>query len=231
MSRPMVMDAESVRAILDLRKTQARRVIRPQPEVFSYAFGTKMMVWKGRDGCTPQYLVGKCPYGNPSDNFWVQETWRVASRRFDPSQVRIEYRATCDLVSTDSQDYTQYWSNWIDVDDQYAMQFRLTNDRKTGKWRSPMHMFKWASRITLEITDVSVEQLQEIEYADILEEGIEEPDWLSNIDSWFLEEDVMEEIFVEYWDNLNTKRGFVWDTNPYVWVVKFVLPMEGENGS
>jgi len=65
-------------------------------------------------------------------------------------------------------------------------------------------MPRWASRITLEITNIKVERVQDIPDGDVQKEGVDE--------GW-----------IHLWDSINAKRGFGWDVNPWIWVVEFKL--------
>jgi hypothetical protein len=80
------------------------------------------------------------------------------------------------------------------------------------KWRPSIHMPRWASRITLEVTGVRVERVQEITALDIEREGAITQATEIN--------DVLP-IWVKLWDSINAKRGFGWAVNPFVWVVEF----------
>ena len=85
-----------------------------------------------------------------------------------------------------------------------------------GPWRSPIHMPRWASRITLEVTDVRVERVQDIGEEDAKAEGVDWEVWEHGG-----EPIPPTSLFHELWDSINAKRGYGWDANPWVWVVSF----------
>lgn len=80
--RPILFSGPMVRALLDGRKTQTRRVVKPQPvDPFD---GAQL-----RTAVSAYALAGPCPYGEPGDRLWVRETWAKAGEQGD----RVEYRA------------------------------------------------------------------------------------------------------------------------------------------
>lgn len=95
------------------------------------------------------------------------------------------------------------------------------------KWKPSIHMPRGLSRITLEITEVRVERLQEISEDDALAEGITWPDrdgqqYRPPIDTTGISTlRIAAERFSELWDSINAKRGHGWDTNPWVWIISF----------
>lgn len=143
---PIPFSTEMVRAILDGRKTQTRRVIKPQPTYEGAStFGGDITIgfycyWKTHKVSNIQHLVEYYPYGQVGDRLWVRESYGYL---IDNS---IAYRANC--------------NDW-----------HLKN-KYTIKWKPSIFMPRWASRIDLEIIDVRVERVQEITYEDIIAEGM-----------------------------------------------------------
>jgi hypothetical protein len=158
--RPILFSAAMVRAILSTTKTQTRRVLKqatgPSLSVgmSDDDSGVAELSWLWGDG--PGYDVNEtikrvpCPYGQPGDRLWVREAWRVealinnlAPREMVLSGASIVYEA---------DNKPQPWQ---------------------GKLRPSMFMPRAASRITLEVTGVRVQRLQEISEADAIAEGCE----------------------------------------------------------
>lgn len=131
--RPIIFSAPMVRAILEGRKTQTRRILKPQPAKVNMV---GLRYDDGKLECEGQRLP--CV---PGDRLWVREMWR-AEARFDKMPLRTE--PTGAVVSYEA-DYNQE-----------------PNDGCRGRLRSSIHMPRWASRITLEVKAVSVQRLQEI---------------------------------------------------------------------
>ena len=198
---PIIMSAESVRAILNNAKTQTRRVTvqPPPPDCGKILVGeyhpTKIdkhgEAYPGKPifgACSEDGKWGvKCPYGKPGDHLWVRETW---------------WQPPADEIFP-----VQYDADTDDASRQNAKRDLLP----LGWQRRPsIYMPRWASRITLEITDIRVERLQDITEDDAIAEGVK-PHW----------KDEARDIFAELWDSLNAKRGYGWDTNPLVWVVEY----------
>ena len=188
--RPIIFTTEMVKAILEGRKTQTRRAIEPQPKYDERYIGGWCL--EGRRSITPIEIFNKglmqgcCPYGQVGDRLWVRETWQTTEL-----QDCVLYKA----------DYTK--------DDLQAEQCDF------GKWRPSIHMFRQDSRITLEITDIRVERLQEIKATDALKEGV-------GLNKPYIHADLkVLADFTELWDSLNAQRGYSWDLNPWVWVISF----------
>jgi hypothetical protein len=180
--RPIIFSAPMVQAILDGRKTQTRRIVKPQPDecwwpIQNRTAGCSDAVFQSEAGLGRREVHRiRCPYGSPGDRLWVRETWR-------PSQVegKAWYAATC-------------------------------GDGLHGRWRPSIHMPRWASRLTLEITGVRVERVQEISEADAYAEGIA---------PWTSPEQTFSPVvrYHELWDSINGPGS--WASNPWVWVLSF----------
>lgn len=211
--RPILFSGEMVQAILDGHKVQTRRVVRT-PMAFR-AFYTQ----QGRDprslhdaardaridhetgdawflvsGDHGWYGPVRCPYGQQGSRLWVRETWREsgAMQRGDGAIPR-EHPGIGEVI--------------------YAA------DRgTTGPWRPSIYMPRWASRITLEVTDVRVERVQQISESDARAEGAP----LGRILGYgVVGEKSHREGFIDLWDGINARRGLGWEENPWVWAVGF----------
>lgn len=204
--RPILFSAPMVRAILDGRKTVTRRVVTRrvwEPEEKRHVIARPFM----------NYTVGlieqdiPCPYGAPGDRLWVRETWApfVRGDGGDGWVELLTYRAD-DAEVPIPAGKSEWWRHQT-KDGDY-------------RWRPSIHMPRWAARITLEVTEVSVERLQEITREDAIAEGC--PGW-GQFDHHTLEYDCEypEEEFRSLWDSINAARGYGWDANPWVWRIAF----------
>ena len=187
---PILFSGLMVRAIRDGRKTQMRRVVKLTEKQ------RRAINAQSREDYREQPAVLKySPYGLPGDLLWVRETWQqTRPRRRDGERfiLRTPGKGLGDV--------------------HYAADAERD---EPPKWRPSIHMPRWASRITLEVTEVRVERVQEISAEDAIAEGFTEGDVPSHRD-W-----VPQRLFSRCWDSINEKRGYGWDANPWVWVVTF----------
>ena len=209
--KPILFSGEMIRAILDGRKTQTRRVIKDKTFYFGdFAVQLQRMSKNDMSLVTGNDFI-KCPYGQVGDFLWVRETWAcIGAEHVKPSKIApgysVNYKADNDP------------ENW-----------------RVEKWRPSIFMPRWASRITLKITNVRVERVQDISQDDAKAEGIAR-NWLGADCPPEYENEWMNytpndeegfpcysptESFQTLWDSINEKRGFGWDVNPWVWVVEF----------
>ena len=220
---PIIFNGEMVRAVLDGRKTQTRRVINPQPALrdIKYGAGTygSVTYLNGKPGNLWWHYGDRCEwrdeavmrqsmastysrYGVPGDRLWVRETWGIGTRPdpFEGWYDGLEYRA--DEAYLDDVDLLPCYRTDFPED--------FDDDKWRGQWRPSVHMPRWASRITLEVTDVHVERVQDISTKDVRAEGIQSDTYAG-------------QAFMELWDSIYAKRGYGWDVNPWVWVIEFKL--------
>ena len=223
---PILFSAPMVKAILEGRKSMTRRVMKPQPIAINEPTGNKDTIYTSGffvGEPTPKYMLAKCPYGQPGDRLWVRETCADVNTESGPA---ILYRAdnhyrfcTDDAYPVEYERYPKCQFTMWGGD--------LLRGEPEHHWRTPIFMPRWASRITLEITNVRVERLQEMPWMDALKEGVEDDprnkggsmsfkDYLKNI-FYFASP---KESFRTLWDSINGKK-YPWSSNPWVWVVGF----------
>lgn len=190
--RPILFSGDMVRAILDGRKTQTRRVVKPQPKNKIYHLEPFGGITFNPGMWTDNEMFYQSKYGISGDRLWVREAWRVA-RIYNDRPPR---------------DVPSGASIWYESEGDAPYYF------DDGRYRHARFMPRWASRILLEITDVRVERVQEITRADAIAEGCVQR---HDNGGWFSPE--VE--FVELWDSINAAIGFGWDANPWVWVISF----------
>jgi hypothetical protein len=210
--RPILFSAPMVRAILAGQKTQTRRVLRDQDPIDLGAFvhgahlSRRPVFDKVANAVIGHRLAAvHCPYGVPGDRLWVREAHAFSVDdpeglhwRDDPSNWDVIYRA-------DEQQPSGGWRN-------------SEGEVIPAPWRPSIHMPRWASRITLEITGVRVERLQDISDDDARQEGVAE--WARGALSPQGQREICrQEGFEMLWKQINGAES--WDANPWVWVVEF----------
>ncbi|RVH05067.1 hypothetical protein CN217_26565 [Sinorhizobium meliloti] len=203
--RPILFSGPMVRALLDGRKTQTRRMLKPQPDDIL-------------EGQIPRQL--RTAIG---DRLWVKETWRPHGWHSDC--VEIAYAAQRGLVGW-SEQHAQ-----IRYPDGDRNGFKYYAPEGPDFWRPSLFMPRWASRLTLIVTDVRVERLQNISGDDAIAEGAEiDPNyrtpcldgvvypmvkvapgaWMSPV-AWYH----------RLWDQINGPKA--WEANPWVAVYTFTV--------
>ena len=201
--RPIIFSGPMVRAILKGLKTQTRRPIKPQHNVSDYR----------KIGVPEIGVKHRCPYGKPGEFLWVRETWADTHGKNGPM---ISYRAGGDRFLVD-ESYPVDYSRYPNCD--FAMWWGdLRRGGLGNKWRPSIHMPRWASRITLQITAVQPARLQTITREEAIKEGIP-----AGAHGWHDDGSIMDErdLFAALWDSIYAKRGYGWDVNPGVWVIEF----------
>lgn len=210
-------------AIQDGSKTQTRRVLRTQPlgtpssvEVRG-TIGRWHAIYSGWEVACGKYHEWKCPYGKVGDRLWVRETWDFRPMSGECAKHRIA------IIGYKADGATKA----VEVP-------REANPTVHSKWRSPRFMPKWAARIWLEITGISVERVQDISEEDAIAEGVHRKHLDDLGQTW----KTYRRGFESLWDSLNAKRGYPWSEeelpegmktgngrmlygNPWVWKIEF----------
>jgi hypothetical protein len=192
---PILMNGEMVRAILDGTKTQTRRPMRLQPIKHF--------------GCSEDIRRIETPWGlyyyddidfetyRPSyevgDWLWVRETWTI-----DPNDLGYPEEIARDFVAYKADAPAGFDAHW--------------------GWVPSIHMPRWASRITLEVTEVRAQRIQEISENDAMSEGMWNG-YTATVTPG--EEDWHRRLFFDLWDSLYAKRGLGFDSNCWVWAYTF----------
>ena len=200
----MIFNGELVRAILDGRKTQTRRIIKPQPVM--YEPGQSIHVSDMINDAL------RCPFGQVGNRIWVREAFQGP---LVSEELLEEYRAYPEKF--ENPEYCEYAA-----DGGPRPEYCDLDDNLRHGWRPSIHMPRWASRLTLGITGVRVERLRDLSEDDAKSEGITPPSggvlpgWEYRIN------------FRDLWMSIYGADN--WEANPWVWVIEFkVVPNVQDN--
>jgi len=208
--RPILFSAPMVRAILEGRKTQTRRIVKPQqPRATQPLDAPYEFELTERNGdvmlyTLEQFVASKCPYGAPGDRLWVRETHAFGPIVEDPD---------------DWRDNPDDWETFYRADGDERDWQNHDGEPVRAPWRPSIFMPRWASRITLEVTGVRVERLRDITPEDVESEGIGEEDTNCDGECGATPCSLLVGRFERLWRDINGAES--WDANPYVWVISF----------
>ncbi|MFN7185449.1 MAG: hypothetical protein ACK5VE_03650 [Alphaproteobacteria bacterium] len=205
--RPMIFSAPMVLALLDGRKTQTRRVLKEQRHVATPAMVGGRWQWQGFSGAKLGDVVRRYA---PGDRLWVKEAWRtdlgsdhLRPSKLDPAKATVWFDAS---------------SDW-----QY--------DYEKPRYRHARFMPRWASRLTLTVTDVRVQRVQDISEEDAVAEGIERlvgskgPNHFSRqiCGKWSgsFNAPTAQDVYADIWNTLHGPDA--WDRNPWVAAYTFTV--------
>ena len=188
--KPILFSGSMVKALLDGRKTMTRRVVKPQPP--------------------DRFRVG-----------WVEGDAAFWSEKAVGDFPMWEKFVTCPYGQPGDRLWVrETWADDTRGDFLYRADPFFDGAEIAWKWKPSILMPRRASRITLEITDVRVEQLNDISESDARREGVEpieiQPDAIDEREAFSFTHG-----FIELWDSINASRGYGWDANPYVWAITF----------
>jgi hypothetical protein len=206
--RPILFNAPMVRAILEGKKTQTRRISKymnmyPPADCPELSLMSKSK--HGEKVLTATYIAsnGKfsaefCPFGQIGDQLWVRETHFI--NHFKGTQTPVAERPDTEIL------YRATVMSYV----------KNMEDSEGLVWKPSIHMPRWASRIQLEITRVRVERLKDINEADAIAEGCAGghgaiPDYGYNASP--------DEHFMHVWASAYGEES--WHANPWVWVIEF----------
>jgi len=198
--KPILFCSNMIRAILEGRKTQTRRIVKPQLDCDMF------LAW--------QEGVVKCPFAVA--RLWVRETWRVGAWDIHNQRIAVDYNAdnSCRrewLEVTEEELFLRLWEQsledsknaGIELDEDHG--YKWEHGESPCRWRPSIFMPRWASRINLTVKNIRVERLQDITETDAKAEGVQ--GMTPILDYTYL------------WESINGKGS--WEKNPWVWVVEF----------
>ena len=211
-AKPIIFSGPMVRAILDGTKTQTRRVIKPQYSDATFVIHEPDLGVALFRGPTNLHSMGRkavtCPY-RPGDLLYVREKFTLpAAGGCSSDHPGRSYSLI--YAADEGKERFPIGGNWVQRNHDF-------------KWRPSIFMPRVVSRLTLRISRVRAELLQDITVQDIMAEGIRmgaidgqphylNPTWCENVGN----------DFVELWDSINAKRpGCSWADNPWCWVLEW----------
>jgi len=206
--RPILFSGPMVRALLEGRKTQTRRVIKPtkeHPEVEPDG------IYDLHPG---DIELERCRYGHSGDWLWVREAFSLANGEDGPM---VCYRADT------GRRYLMHEDRFLCEDGSFnyaqtpEADFSVWCSDVEGSdkgWKPSIHMPRWASRIQLQVTGVRIERLQDISSEDVMAEGC-----FPIGDGGVIDSEAAVGAFSGLWNSINGPES--WDANPWVWVVEF----------
>lgn len=189
--KPILFNAEMVRALLEGRKTVTRRVVKPQPMLDGHLWKLGGAAWSDSVLSVPvmlgHSLYNRAPY-QPGDVLWVRETW-------------------CEVMGRKGKYLYRAYAGERDDTRDYAIALNT--------WRPSIHMPREAARIFLRVKNVRVERLQELTLKDAEMEGMDlrGPMFVDFVKVW--------NNTVQRHPNKFKRYPYCWEDNPWVWVIEF----------
>ena len=191
--KPILFSTPMVQAIMDGRKSMTRRVIKPQPDVDGLIYEPQLGEYVDTNS-----MIFKAKY-NVGDILWVRETWQSFFQEEVTQKHERGPESSSGIPAEMAKGHYMYYF------------YRADGEIPLARWEPSIYMPKKAARLFLRVTNVRAERLQDMSYDDCLKEGMW--DYGTDVDTLAA--------FQALWDGLNAKRGYGWDTNPWVWVYTF----------
>lgn len=243
---PILFTGEMVKALLEGRKTQTRRLrgledVNEKPDAWTFKKLTALdwmtkKSFKGRFGAyfesheieprTISICPQAFPYGQVGDRLWVKETYVFEWWEDEPKAPTDRPIHFHKGDGTEHDEPYWLWPHYRATDPEPELFYDDHPDEPYCKWRPSIFMPRWASRINLEILNVRVERLHDITAAGVLAEGIKQTEqdgyWLAPLAGTpdFPWGDARM-AYASLWNSINSKSGMGWEVNPWVWVVEF----------
>lgn len=222
--RPIIFSTEMVKAILDGRKTQTRRVVNKYTSFIGEGGDWSKFYWDGSAEHIPVCFCAKCtghepekaplPFidGRPTEYAPYEHQYLHVPYRWEENATIYRLYPRWDVG--DRLWVREAFWHPPDYGRKSPVVYRANLDDDAASrhtWKPAIHMPKWAARIWLEITGIRVELLQDITDRDADAEG------------FYDSSDAMRSVFrfMWKWEELNAKRGYGWETDPWVWVIEF----------
>jgi len=227
--RGILFTGQMVGAVLGGKKTQTRRVAGGLAALNGGYYAGRVGKTSFADGKWWFYELGcgssalpvagfPCPYGQPGSRLWVKETFSIWDHSFN--EVEVVYAADPDAAGKVVE---------FENGEKPSGIYRRKRDGRKP-WRPSIFMPRWASRVTLELTDVRVERVQAISEEDAVAEGCVR---VSQAEGDYYQGSAhptkgapkvfpcARAAYHDLWDSINARRGFGWAANPFVWVLSF----------
>lgn len=210
--RPILFSDPMVRALIGGRKTQTRRAVKPQPKsigyrpLLSFNQGRAEFSFGPDDRDARGLRWWRCPYGQPGDLLWVREAHAIVPRTAFAASEGVQQT----LRPGDDHDAAIYRVGW-------------DRSRPSGGWKPSIHMPRWASRLTLEVTDVRLERLADCSETDAVAEGVEwcAPGMWSVAPNLPIIGNNPRDVYFDLWAHINGEASRA--SNPWVWAVSFAV--------
>lgn len=199
---PILFKGRLVREILSGRKTQTRRVIRPEPFKAGEEWSSDTVTKAWNSG----FVDVKCPWGNAGHQLWVRETW---CRAVDPITSKLNGKAH---YRADGQE--------VILDDGDGFSTTNKDGSLASPWKPSIHMPRWASRIQLLVTGIRIQRLREMSFNDWKVDFCPDRNQIELALQTFVGSENQQRMARESWDK-NVGPAYKWDLNPWVWVVEF----------
>lgn len=219
--RPILFSTDMVQAILEGRKTQTRRVIKfPKWMQVDTAIEDIGHIW-----VKDQLDFKLCPYGLVGDRLWVRETFVLESDLEYVGDTKLPTDRPINTIPDDGE-----WGKYhliphyraTEPEPNIVSEDQEDFDDRT-RWTPSIFMPRWASRITLEITDIRVGKLQDITEEDAINEGVLSEKGIKDWEAYplsFATKTSPKDEYQRLWNSINGKK-YPWDSNPWIWVITF----------